>query len=346
MKKVLCLMFAAMLLCGLADAMTERGWYNGSTWVKQHVNIANYKAMARDYRATGPTWAAFAAREDGSGLVKVVTDNWGSSWHEMAVQLDRNYKALAGMKVSADSETYSGVFAIRADSNAVEWVRYNGSNWVVSEINDPDTNSPMDCKAIAFDSASNIGSGSYAFYVSRSDGTGVDQIASSDHGVTWVKNSAGQPTTANYKALCSINGAQGFVGAKVGGGLERVYWTGSQWATTIINNVDYAAIAEQAYNAGPAFVLFGSKADGSGVDQIVSQNWAGTWTTYSSIVPEYYKALAGISLTTDLNMFIGSYNCDKSIFDVNNDCIVDLKDFAEFAADWLDCAKEAPGSCN
>jgi hypothetical protein len=345
MKKWLFLTILAVSFCGSANAMTERIWWNGSAWTPaNHVATVNYKAMARDYRAFNPVLAAFGAREDGSALVNIVSDNGGVSWHEMLVSYN-NYKAITGapFRSAADPNLYTCVFAIRADSNDVQWVRYVGATqtWLVTDVNVVGVGVIDQYKALAFDSASNVGGGSYTFYGARTDGAGVDQIYSSDFGSTWNKNSL--VSTTNYKALCSMM-HNGFAGAKADGtGLWRE-WNASGWNTQQISTQDFSALTEEIVNTGPAYSLFGARADGSGLKRVLTADNGTTWNTYD-IWPEHYKSLAPLGHLT-ANMVIGSYNCTQSLYDLDNNCKVDFADFAAFAAEWLDCGKELPGSCN
>lgn len=339
MKKWLFLTILVVFLCGSANAMTERMWWlSGTTWTEEHVATVNYKAMARDYMAVDPTLAAFGAREDGSALVKIVSDNGGVSWHEILVTY-RNYKALAGIKTSASGTIKAGALGILDSNNVVQFIRQNASNvWLVSDINVVGVGIIDDYKALAYDSLSNVGSGQYTFYGARTDGSGVDQIYSSDNGVTWNINSL--ITNHDYKAMCSMM-HNGFAGALAdGSGLERVWYT-TEWNIQQASSSDFVALAEDILSTGPAYGIFGSMADGSGVKRALFNGTS--WST-SNIWPEYYKTLAALGHPSH-NMVIGSYNCDKSIYDLNNDCKVDFADFAYFAAEWLDCGKESPGSC-
>lgn len=346
MKKALLLILVSACLCGSASAMTERIWWDNSAsaWTPaNHVATVNYKAMARDFRAFNPTLAAFGAREDGSALVKIVSDNGGVSWHEMLVSYN-DYKAITGapFRSAADPNLFTCVFAIAADSNDVQWVRYveTTGTWLTTDVA-VGGNTLNDYKALAFDSLSNVNSGSFTFYGARTDGTGVDQIYSSDFGSTWSRNSL--VSTTNYKTLCSMM-HNGFAGAKADGtGLERV-WHTTEWNTQQISTQDFSALTVEIVNTSPAYSLFGARADGSGLKRVLTTNNGTTWNTYD-IWPEHYKALAPLGHLS-ANMVIGSYNCDQSPYDLNNDCIVNLEDFADFAFDWLDCAKETPGTCN
>jgi hypothetical protein len=345
MKKGLFLLILVLCLASISFGMTERIWWNGSAWTAaNHVATVNYKAMARDFRAFNPTLAAFGAREDGSALVKIVSDNGGGSWHEMLVSYN-NYKALTGapFRSADDPNLYTCVFAIRADSNNVQWVRYVGltQTWLATDVNVTGVGVINEYKALAFDTASNVGGGSYTFYVARIDGTGVDQIYSTDFGSTWSKNSL--VSTTNYKALCSMM-HNGFAGAKADGtGLWRE-WNASGWNTQHISTQDFSALTVEIVNTGPAYSLFGVRADGSGLKRVLTADNGTTWNTYD-IWPEHYKSLAPLGHLT-ANMVIGSYNCDQSIYDLDNNCTVDFVDFAAFADKWLVCGKEAPGNCD
>lgn len=288
------------------------GSYTGF-WRMVNVNGGLYKSLAEDTTNSGPNFVVFAARADNTGVSQIVSHDWGDTWAEYDISAT-DYVAIAPIT------GLNGFYGARADGTGLERVWWDGGAWTSQFI------SPVNYKALAPEATQ---SGPiFIVHAARADGSGTDQIISGDWGWNWSTNFV---TATDYKVLQTMTGiANQFYAAREDGtGLDRVYFSGNTWHTLPVTSTDYKALAREASQTGPRLVVHGAKADGSGVYQIISENWGTTWAE-RYVVGTDYDALApkqGIA-----NQFFGSVRGAAVAADLDGDGDVDGTDFGIFTA--------------
>jgi len=297
---------------GLDQVYYTQGAYTGS-WKTLNVNAGYYKALAEDSTNSGPAFVVFGVRSDGTGVSQIVSHDWGYTWTEHDIW-STNYRDIAAIT------GLNGFYGARADGTGLDRVWWNGSEWISQQI------SSVNYKALAAE-ATHPGP-VFIVHAARADGTGVDQVISTDWGENWSTNFI---TGTDYKKLQTMSGiANQFYAARADGtGLDRVYFAGNQWNTLPVVSTDYKALAREATQTGPRLVVHGARADGSGVYQIISENWGSTWAE-NYVVGTDYDELAvknGVA-----NQFYGCLHHRRVAADFDDDRDVYLVDFGMFQA--------------
>ncbi len=311
-----------MVICSrYGSAQLDQTYWSGSPdWVPLSINTSNYKALAEEATHAGPILIVHSARADGSGLYQVISTNWGQSWSENFIS-STDYKELATMHGIANQ-----FYASRADGTGLERVYFSGNTWSTLPV------VANNYKALAAD-PSQTGP-TLMVYGARADGTGVDRVRSNDWGTNWYLDFA-LLTSTDYDELETVTGVANsfFANRADGTGLERVYYSAG-WITQAVVVGDYKSLAADPGQSGPIFMVYGARADGTGVDRIRSDNWGGTWyVDQSALTTNDYTELC--TMTGIANQFYGSYvadnnPCNDPVFDADNDNDVDQDDFGIF----------------
>lgn len=72
----------------------ERVYYSGG-WQTQSVVSGDFKALAHDPAQTGPLFLLYAAKADGTGVVRIRSDDWGSNWYNEMSVVSTDYDDLS-----------------------------------------------------------------------------------------------------------------------------------------------------------------------------------------------------------------------------------------------------------
>jgi hypothetical protein len=282
MKKVLVMaVLASLLLSAGASAVLDRVYY-GSGWATANINATGYQALAQEGTHGSPT---DAVSEVFTSNATDKTDrqrsaDWCATWTQSDV-VGTAYTEMATRHTAANQ-----FYGLKTDGK-IDLVYHNGSNWGVYASYTGATN----YKAITADYLANW------IYAVRADGTGVDRLTIS--GTSLVYNYF--IGAYNFKEIETVSG-QGdqFYGANVDGTLDRIRFAGSAFVKDDLVSGNYKALAADASTT--VLMVYGARADGTGVDRIRYNN--GWSVDQSLLTTANYDELATVTGRT--NQFYGS----------------------------------------
>ena len=322
-------------------------WNTGAgAWLREVIDNNNdYVDIANDVvnRDT-----VFAIIDEGGGLTDLYEIWWGNSggnwgWHvsDLSVEDDNVeiYKSIAmdprresvwcareGSLWSTRWNTYQGKWDVGANN----WINQN-TYAVLADNNYPYSN-PSDANVVTPPDP--------AFYdqvVGTVEGGGL-------HVVWWAGSSwsTGEIDADVLYADITVHSPDHIIAALEEGGLEHIYWSGAlgYWVRDrIVDGVKYVDVEADREN------VFWAARAGGGLEQFYfnGYNWIGSEISTKEYTEISNAFTEGVTNGTDsvfgapivVTPVCGDALHPYPYMDFDNNCIVDLRDYAEFAIDWL-----------
>jgi len=258
--------FVIAALAGIAlsaVAELDRVYWGGSSWVTANINANAYQALAQESLQAGPILIVHGSRADGSGTKQIRSGDWGTTWVENPIN-STTYSKMASRIGQANQ-----FYGLKADGTGIDLIYFFNNAW---QVFSPPVRSDNTYKAITADATD-----FNRLFAARTDGTGVDRLFW--NGSAWVVDQSLLSTTdfSELETMTGVNNS--FYGIRAdGSGLGRVVYSSGSWQTLDVLNTNYKAIAADAYFANNGILmLYGARADGTGVDRIRSNDWGYNW---------------------------------------------------------------------
>lgn len=246
-----------------AVAGLDRVYWNGSSWVTANINDNEYQALAQESAQAGPTLIVQGSRADGSGTEQIISGNWGTTWAENPIN------GTAYSKMASRIGQANQFYGLKADGSGIDLIYFFNNAW---QVFSPPVRSDNTYKALTADATD-----FNRLFVARSDGTGVDRLFF--NGSAWVVDQSLLSTTdfSELETMTGVNNS--FYGIRAdGSGLGRVVYSSGSWHTLDVTNTQYKALAADAtYTGNGVLMVYGARADGTGVDRIRTDNWGFNW---------------------------------------------------------------------
>jgi hypothetical protein len=287
-RSIVMALLAGISLNAIADL--DRVYYTGPGFTTLNINSNAYQALAEESLQAGPILIVMGSLADGSGTTQVISRNWGSSWEENPIN------SVAYSKMATRIGVANQFYGLKADGSGIDLIYFFNNAW---QIFSPPPSTDNTYKAIAADATD-----SNRLFAARRDGTGVDRLFF--NGSVWVVDQSLLSTTdfSELETMTGVNNS--FYGIRAdGSGLGRVVYSGG-WVTLNVVDTAYKALAADATFTGNGILMvYGARADGTGVDRIRSNDWGVSWyVDFPQLTTRDYDVLS--TMHGVANQFYGS----------------------------------------